>query len=49
MIIESSFSQHNLCIELEDAPQRKWDLNNDPSSNKQRSRHIVRELLQMQS
>ena len=43
------FGQHNLCIELEDAPQRNWDVNNDPSSNKQRSRHIVRELLQMRS
>ena len=33
---------HNLYIELEDAPQRNWDLNNDPSSNKQRPRNIVR-------
>ena len=40
---------HNLCIELEDVPQRNWDLNNDQSSNKQTPRNIVRELLQMRT
>ena len=38
---------HNTCIEMRDVIPRNIDLTIDPSSNKRRPRHELREVLQM--
>ena len=40
---------HNLCIELDDKGAKSWDLTYDSSSNTERPRNLVREMLLMTS
>lgn len=40
---------HNGCVELQDKPQKTWDMTRDPTSNKLRSREDFRDLLLMRS
>ena len=40
---------HNMCIEMGDVGQKNWDLRNDASTNKERARELVRDMLHMRS
>ena len=40
---------HNMCIEMGDVGQKNWDLRNDASTNKERPRELVRDMLHMRS